>query len=442
MKLKELRENFNDNQARAKELVAKFDETHDEELGKQIRSLNDIMKQQEEQIRSLKSEEDAAIEGGVSKEEGKRSMNNDKLKELSTRAMDSIFRKAPGKLEEDKNYKEYRDAAAAANLTEGNATPGTAGNGGTTVPTLISDQIVAYLTEDSPVFAQSRKLNVGAGYLDILRETTIAQAGFVGELTNVPQTANKFEKVHLKATRVGAFMQLTQQLINDSQFDIITYATQYLTRGLAKALERAILVGENTEDGFKSIEAQSDAAHTAAVSIEKLQYEDLIKMYGSLNPAYLKDAMFVVSRPMFQAIMSLADRKNQTGDYLIGKNLVEGEPGYKLFGAIPVYVSDVLNNTNTNVVFGNFGAGYTIMVKKGMNLTHITNDSVQALQGGHLIVLDAYMDGAVTNPEAFVIGQEQAQPKVTSQATLQQNAANQTSGSETNTGNGSANTGK
>lgn len=60
MKLKELRENFNDNQARAKELVAKFDETHDEELGKQIRSLNDIMKQQEEQIRSLKSEEDAA----------------------------------------------------------------------------------------------------------------------------------------------------------------------------------------------------------------------------------------------------------------------------------------------------------------------------------------------------------------------------------------------
>lgn len=437
MELKALKEQFNDNQEIMSGLVKRYEENKDDKtLEANIRSMNDIMNAQKEQIRSLEEHNEAIKTGSNQiKKEGIRNMDKD-LKTLATRAMDSALRiNNADKLAADKNYKEYRDAAATNGtpITEGQATPDVSGNGGVSVPTLISDQIVQYLTEDSPVFAQARKLNVGAGYLDILRETTIGQAGFVGELQPVMNTANKFDKVHLKATRVGAFMQLTQQLINDSQFDIVTYATQYLTRGLSKALERAILVGAKTEDGFESIEAQADANHTVAIKLESLDYRDLIHMYTSINPAYLDGAIFVVSRPMYQAITELADRKNGTGDYLIGKNMVEGKPGYRLFGTIPVYVSDQLNNTNTNVVFGNFEAGYTIMIKKGMNLTHVTNDSVQAMQGGHLIVLDAYMDGAVTNPEAFVIGQENATPQATPQSTIAQNVANSASGTETNT---------
>ena len=412
--------------------MAKFEENKDENVESAIRSLQDLMAKEKEEIRALSEEKNnGAVNISTKKED--RNMEKDEYKVLSTRAMDLMLRQDPEKLANNSEIVKYRDATNALNITEGVGDPDVTANGGVTVPTLISDQIVAYLTEDSPVFAQARKLNVGAGYVDVLRETTIAQAGFVGELTSVPQTANKFAKVHLKATRVGAFIQLTQNLINDSQFDIVTYATQYLTRGMSKALERAILVGEKTEDGFESIEAQADANHTYAIDEDKLQYEDLIKMYGSLNPAYLDGAIFVVSRPMFKAIISLADRKNQLGDYLIGKDLVSGLPGFHLFGTVPVYVSDTLNNTNTSVVFGNFESGYTVMVKKGMNLTHVVNDSAQALQGGHLIVLDAYMDGAVTNPEAFVIGQKQSTPQVTPQATIQQNIANASSGSETNT---------
>lgn len=431
MELKALKEQFNENKSLAEDLVKRYNENEDKVLGEQIRSLNSVMEAQETQIRSMENEAKRVIEDGSNTKEEGRNMEDKTLNKLATRAMDSILRNKD--VDVDKNIIAYRDAASAANITEGNVIDNTPGNGGTTVPTLISDQIVAYLTEDSPVFAQSRKFNVGTGYVNILRETTVAQAGFVGELNSVPQTANKFATVHLQATRVGAYMQLTQQLINDSEFDIVSYATQYLARGMAKALERAILVGEKVQEGFESVEAQSDAAHTAAVSIENLDYKDLIGLYGSLNPSYLDGAIFVVSRPMFKAIMELADRKNGSGDYLIGKNLVEGMPGYRLFGAVPVYVSDTLNNTNTNVVLGNFEAGYTVMIKKGMNLTHVVNDSAQALQGGHLIVLDAYMDGAVTNPEAFVIGQESATPKVTSQATIQQNINNVASGTETNT---------
>ena len=43
------------------------------------------------------------------------------------------------------------------------------------------------------------------------------------------------------------------------------------------------------------------------------------------------------------------------------------------------------------------------MTKQGLRLTHVTADTQQALAGGHLVVLDGYMDGAVTNPDAFVV---------------------------------------
>ena len=68
----------------------------------------------------------------------------------------------------------------------------------------------------------------------------------------------------------------------------------------------------------------------------------------------------------------------------------------------PIYVSDALKGADKQIVFGAFD-GYGLMIKKGMNLTHVTADSRQALAGGHLIVLDAYMDGEVYNPDMFVV---------------------------------------
>ena len=43
-------------------------------------------------------------------------------------------------------------------------------------------------------------------------------------------------------------------------------------------------------------------------------------------------------------------------------------------------------------------------IKQGMNLINVTQDTQQAMAGGMLSVLDTYMDGAVYNPNALVVG--------------------------------------
>ena len=111
--------------------------------------------------------------------------------------------------------------------------------------------------------------------------------------------------------------------------------------------------------------------------------------------------MWIMSRPMFNKVMQL---KDGDGTYLIFRGLVDGKPGFSLFGA-PVHVSDVLNGADhqNKIVFGNFEAGYGMLIKKGMNMINVTQDTTQALAGGQLSILDTYMDGEVYNPNAIVV---------------------------------------
>ena len=310
-------------------------------------------------------------------------------KETETRGMDAYIRRG--------NITEYRDIVG--DITDGNAVEDTAGNGGVTAPVTVNSQIIAKLDEEAPVFQAVRHFPSQRGSLKLPRETDVAEAGFVGEGVDVKGISTTLGTVKLNQKRVGASVQLTNDLLNDSAVDVLTYSTQRLGRAMARAIEKAILTGaatgQDADESFHPIigdKGVKTATYAGTV-------EDLIQFHNSLNPAYLAGAMWVVSREQFDVITKL---KDGDGRYLVLNNMIGDVPGYTLLGS-RIFVSDALKGAKSEIVFGNFNEGYGLMVKQGMNLKHVTDDTKQALSGGHLIVLDAYMDGAVINPDAFVI---------------------------------------
>lgn len=323
----------------------------------------------------------------------------EKVAELETRSMDAYLRRNDAELAQVEE--EYRALDAATTNQVGITGEGLAGNGGLTVPTSVYNQVIEMLGEDSPVFEKAEKFGSVTGNLKIAREDDVSDEGFIGELQDASKLVPKMKSVTLTNKRVGAAIQLTKALIQDSGVNIVSYAQKRLARSTAKAIERGILVGDKDVDnsfspiiGDASVLKQERAA--AGVTVE-----DLLDIYGKLNPSYLTGSMWVVSREVFNVIMKL---KDGDGTYLIFRGIVEGKPGYSLFGA-PVYVSDVLKGDNAqSIVFGNFQAGYGMLVKQGMNLINVTQDTQQAMAGGMLSVLDTYMDGAVYNPNALVVG--------------------------------------
>ncbi|SCO93503.1 hypothetical protein [Enterococcus phage VPE25] len=354
------------------------------EIKSEVADLDASIKQIKE-VRSL-AEADVETVGGETE------MDKEITKEVELRGMEQFLRRREGE--------ELRDIAYSnsENTTANNANP----LGEFLVPTQIHNEIVELLGETSPVFEAARKFTSVTGNLKIAREDGNFDEGFIGETVDANKLQPKLKAVTLNQKRVGAAIQLTQQLINDSGVDIVSYAQGRLARSVAKTIERGILVGpkdgENEDEAFRPVIGDKNVL---TIDVAKaIDVPDLLNIYGTLNPGYLEGSMWVMSRPMFNKVMQL---KDGDGTFLIFRGLVDGKPGYSLFGC-PVHVSDVLTGENADkIVFGNFQAGYGMLIKKGMNLINVTQDTTQALAGGQLSILDTYMDGEVYNPNALVV---------------------------------------
>lgn len=346
--------------------------------------------EQIKEFRSLAATEETEEIGGksVSKETEKT-----ETLDYETRGLEQYLRGTNG---------EERRSLTEAN-TVGNAVEGTAGNGGITVPTSVHEQIIEDLTETSPVFAAARKFGSVTGNLKVAREDGLDDEGFIGETLDASKITPVLKSVTLTQKRVGAAIQLTNQLINDSGVDIVGYANGRLTRSVGLAIERGILVGakdpETDDQSFVPIIGHNDVEVITVAGAEGPTVEEILNIYGSVNPGYLDGAMFIVSRKVFNTMLKL---KDGDGSYLVFRDIVNGKPGYTLFG-VPVHVSAVLNGQKDGIemIFGNIGQAYGMLVKKQMNLITVTADTTQALAGGRLAILDAYMDGAVINPKAI-----------------------------------------
>lgn len=341
-----------------------------------------------DEVRSLDKEIEEEKRSRIQR--GKQTTGEDKMdKDLEVRALDALIRNGEAS-------EEYR--AIEADLTAGNGTEPGPGNGGSLVSETVYGQVIPKLDNVAPVFAMAHKFPSINGRLKIARETSAAdeKAGFVGETMDVNQLTSGFKSVTLDQKRVGGAIQLTNELINDAAVDVVSYATNRVANSLARAIEKAILLG--SEDGFRGIVADKDVLHK---DVADITVEGLISIFNSLHQIYQSQAAWVVSPEAFDAISKL---KDGDGRYLLLNTVAMSNQdvfAYSLLGR-PIYVSDALKGADNQIVFGAFD-GYGLMIKKGMNLTHVTSDSRQALAGGHLIVLDAYMDGEVYNPDMFVI---------------------------------------
>ena len=269
----------------------------------------------------------------------------------------------------------------------------TTAQGGAIIPENVEGTIVAKMEETSPVFARARKFPSVAGTLKIAKETADSAAGFVGEGSDVLEGQISLADVKLSQKRVGAAISLSTQFINDAAVNVVDYAVNLLSRRVAKAVEKAILVGQGGEEftGIKGAAGLAEVNVTGAATID-----DLLDLYNAIHPEFLDGSSYIMSRKFFNQVSKLKDGNNH---YYMQNGVVNGRLTYTLFGA-EVIVTDALDD-EVPCLFGNVEATYAVMIKKGFALQHVTGDTTQALRGSQLLVLDGYMDGVVYNEQAM-----------------------------------------
>lgn len=387
--IKELEEKRSALIAQGKELVAEETRDLNEEEFAQANALAEEVRELDAQIANekLSRNADAIVE---TREAPITNTGDNKTmeKQEELRSLELYVR---GQQETD----EYRDLTAS--ISAGNATASTPGNGGVTIPKNVEADVIAKLGEVSPVFGLSKQFASVTGVLSVPRQGSLEAAGFTGELENLSQLKPQFETVDLTQKRVGAFIQLTDQVLNDSAIDLMGYSTGYLAQSLGRILEKNILIG--APKGFAPVKGNIAAENLVKFAdVAAPTVEELIDLTNGINPYYLPGSVFVVSRAVYNVMSKL---KDGNGEYLFfrGDTSTAGHP---TFAGFPVYVSESLkDDADSQVYFGNFSAGYGIMVKQGLALTLVQGDTAQVLAGGKMLAITGYMDGAVVDPYAF-----------------------------------------
>lgn len=279
----------------------------------------------------------------------------------------------------------------------------TTGAGALTIPTTLHGEIIERLYEVAPLFGKARQFTPVNGYLDILKENVLGDAAFMGELVNITPQDFTMQKVTLDQKRVTSAIELSNHLINDAGVDVVSYSKNALARRVGQLLDRKIISGrksQNEFEGLQSAVAINDAV--TAASATAVTIDELYALYLSLNPEYIPGAVWVMNRNTFNQIAKLKNSK--TDEFYLARDVAEKGPVYKLFGQ-PVLINDACVDMVTGsrpIFFGNLSEGYAVMVKQGLTLNHVTQDSAQALKGSQLLVLEAYMDGKLINEKAFV----------------------------------------
>lgn len=271
------------------------------------------------------------------------------------------------------------------------------------IPTEMSNFILEKMTESSDVFAEATKIPAVKGKFNLVaddEEESLAVIVDEGkDFTDWKQM--KFKSRPIDQNRYVAGYMLTQQLLNDANYDLVSFCLTKLAKKHARKAENEIFNGAGTDTdlskGFRGLAAYPGIGEITTAVKDVITIDELNTLYNTLHPNFLNSSKWYMNRDLYQKVAQLQDAE---GHYYVQNGVVNGKLGSTLFG-LPIVVSDKITKA-VPCFLGDIKEAYSIMIKKDFELKHVFADTTQAIQGTHLLLLDIYMDGTVLNTQAVV----------------------------------------
>ena len=251
------------------------------------------------------------------------------------------------------NYDEIR---SAVNMTKG--------DNGAVIPSSIANKIIEEIIDICPIFADADRYNVkGSLSIPYYDEGTSAiQMEYADEFTDGESKSGKFLNITLTGYLGRAICDVSKSLINNSQFDIVSFVVKRMALAAAKFIEGELLNG--TDDKIEGLSTLTPAVVTADKS--KVTVEELIDLQESIPDAYQSNAYWIMNKKTRTAIRKF---KTADGEFILNRDL-NSRWGYTLLGK-DVYCSDAvaeLGTASKDVIFYGDMKGLAVKVSEDINI--------------------------------------------------------------------------
>lgn len=233
--------------------------------------------------------------------------------------------------EEEKMFAEYLRGVVNGELRAD--TNMTLTDNGAVIPETIANRIIEKVYDICPILEKATKYNV-KGNLTIPYYPVDAnniEMAYAEEFKELESDVGKFGNITLKGFLAGALTKVSRSLINNSQFDIVSFVVDHMAFTYARWAEKELLNG--TEDKIEGLSGVDQGV--TATSQTKVTADELIDLQDSIKDAFQQGAIWVMSSKTRTAIRKL---KDGNGRYLLQDD-ISAPFGKTLLGK-PVYVSD------------------------------------------------------------------------------------------------------
>lgn len=254
---------------------------------------------------------------------------------------------------EQKPTQEQQDTRAFENFIRGRVIHERAGeltktDNGSVIPTTIAQQIIKKVYDVSPILDKSQKYNV-KGKLQIPyydTENVGINVTYADDFKPLASSNGKFKNIELDGFLAGALSKISNSLINNSQFDIVSFVVNQMGEDIARFIERELLIG--TDGKVEGLSKLDNSVVTGAGTA--ITSEEVVKLKDSIKDVYQNNAVWIMSPATRTALRLL---KGSDGHYLLNDD-ISSPFGTVLLGK-PVYVSDNMPDIavkNTVIYYG------------------------------------------------------------------------------------------
>lgn len=275
---------------------------------------------------------------------------------------------------------------------------------GAFLPLTINKEIVKQLAEIAPLFNLARRFNT-KGTLRIINETGwgtkgVAKKGaeITAEGVSFPVEDPKFKTIELTAHKIATEIDVTFEMLRNSEIDITSYVMDLLIRRLGAEINALLMMGSGTGQPQGLAKAENVIKVEAASNTE-VKITDFIKVQTAMHPDYVGGCKWFMNRATFQAAAMMLD--NTGRPYMVSEwDVVNNKPVYKLLGH-EIIISDVMDGigaSKTAVVFANPTMAYAINVIADINIRQL--QEVKYTDGIEVFAGYLMADGKVYNGDA------------------------------------------
>lgn len=270
-------------------------------------------------------------------------------------------------------------------------------NNGALVPTTIAKRIIDTVKDVCPILANA-DIYYTKGTLKIpvygnANTTHNIAVGYVAEFSDVTPDAGAFSSLELGGYLIRALSLVGRQLINNSEFDIVSFVVRKIAEDISVFAEGELLAG--TGDTYSHCTGALSTTNTLlAGSTSDITADNLIELQGKVKQVYQAKACWIMNPATFTLLRKL---KYADGTYIVNPDFT-GEFPYRILGK-PVYLSDnmpTITSAAKAVLYGDL-TGLSVNIRENITVEIAREKFVEK----HAIGVYAFMemDSKVTNPQ-------------------------------------------